>query len=574
MKTNCNQEDIGRDNQDRLFSLSLLLLSIWVVLGLTLRLTNLALKPASSIEIATIGYSLGHGFNAIPLDRVVSIETLLAPLRLDTAIGYAEVFQRLMQESTHPPLYFWLTHWWIKLWLENGDLVPLQIARSLSAIFGTLAIPAIFGLGWVAFRSRLVAHFAAVLMAISPYGIYLAQEARHYTLTVLWVIGSLTCLVKAVQLISQKKPLPLWLNSVWIVINALGVATHYFFVIALGAEAIAIIPIWWLNRRQLGFKYWRSLYLAGYGTLVGCLVWLPSVQGVSDNELTTWIQTSFDLKEIWLPPLRLIGWVQSMVMLLPVEGIPTAVAVICLVVMQTVVIWAIPKLIKGWRIQLANDREHIGMAIASNYLIASILLFLLIIYGSGRNLSLAARYHFVYFPVFILLVAVALVNCWQYHLKTKRVVAVLFAMGLLGSFTVINNYGYQKSQPSDLAAAFIQRTSTNPAIVAVRYKTHSQVRELIALAYSFNRGKTDHNIDADLLDATPKFLLNQLYINGVDLGLYNLDQSIANQKKPLDLWTVNLDIGEAAMNQIHCFNNSTIELPEDGYLDRLYRCDP
>jgi uncharacterized membrane protein len=572
-QNNCKQEAIGRQQNDRLVYLSLLL-SIWVVLGLTLRLTNLALKPASSIEIATIGYSLGHGFDAIPLNQLVSQETLLAPLRLDTAIGYADVFERLIQESTHPPLYFWLTHWWIKLWLEDGDLVSLQIARSLSAIFGTLAIPAIFGLSWVAFRSRLVAHFAAVLMAISPYGIYLAQEARHYTLTVLWVIGSVTCLVKAVQLIKQKKPLPLWLNCVWIVINALGVATHYFFVIALSAEAIAIIPIWWLHRRQLSFKYWRSLYLAACGTLVGCLVWLPLVTGVSDNELTTWIQTSFDIKEILLPPFLLLGWVQSMIVLLPLEGVPTVVIVISFLVLQTVLIWSIPKLIKGWRIELANDLEHTGMAIASSYLIGSILLFLVIIYGLGRNLSLAARYHFVYFPVLILLVAVALANCWHSQLKTKRVVGVLFAMGLLGSLTVINNYGYQKSQPSDLTAAFIQTTSTHPAVIATSYSTHSQTRELISLAYSFNREPTNNQRNANLSDSTPKFLLNQLYINGVDLGLSNLDHSIATQKKPLDLWTINLGIGEASMNQIRCFENTTLELPKDGYLDRLYRCDP
>ncbi len=204
----------------------------------------------------------------------------------------------------------------------------------------------------------------------------------------------------------------------------------------------------------------------------------------------------------------------------------------------------------------------------------SILMFLLIIYGLGRNLSLAARYHFVYFPVLILLIAVALANCWHSQLKTKRVVGVLFAMGLLGSLTVINNYGYQKSQPSDLAAAFIQTTSTHPVIIATSYSTHSQTRELISLAYSFNRGETNNQPNVNLSDSTPKFLLNQLYINGVDLGLSNLEHSIATQPKPLDLWTINLGIGEASMNQIRCFDNTTLELPKDGYLDRLYRCDP
>lgn len=558
-----------KDRGDRL-TVDLLLLLLWFLLGLTIRLTNLDLKPASSIEIATIGYSLGHGFAAIPLDRVISADTLLAPLRWDSALGYADVFERLMAESTHPPLYFWLTHWWLDLWLEDGDLTSLQTARSLSAIFGALAIPASFGLGWLTFRSRLVAHLAAMLMAISPYGVYLAQEARHYTLTVLWVIVSVTCLVRAVRLIEQKKPLPIWLSCVWIVINALGVATHYFFVITLGAEAIAIFTVWFLNCRRLSFKYWRGLYVAGCGTVAGCLIWLPLVKEVSSNEMTTWIQTSFDPTQIWLPPVMLLGWIQSMVMLLPLEGVPTAITIISLVVIELVAIWIVPKLFVGW-VRSAKSTENIGMLVISSYLVGSILLFLIIIYGSGRNLSLAARYHFVYFPMFILLVAVGLANCW--HELNRTVVVVLLTMGMLGSFTVINNYGYQKSRSSDLVAEYIQQISQRPAVVAMGYNSYSQTRELISLAYSFERLAENSEANISSPAIMPKFLLNQLYIDGVDMGLYNLDHSLATQKKPLDLWAIDLGISEEPMKTIRCFNNSTVK-PPTGYLDRLYVCQP
>ena len=551
---------------DRPFDFLLLLL--WFLLGLTLRLTNLDLKPASSIEIATIGYSLGHGFAAIPLDRVISPE-MLAPLRLDSALGYADVFNRLMAESTHPPLYFWLTHWWLDLWLNDGDLTPLWVARSLSAIFGALAVPASFALGWVAFRSRLVAHFAAVLMAFSPYGVYLAQEARHYTLTILWIIASGICLVEAVRFIRQKQSLPIWLSCLWITVNALGVATHYFFVLALGAEAIAILFVWFYNRRQVSFKYWRGLYIAGCGTVAGCLIWLPSVKGVSNNEMTTWIQTSFDLTQILLPPVMLLGWIQSMVMLLPLQGVPTVVIIISMVVIESVAIWTVPKLFAGWMRSLKST-DNTGMLITSSYLIGSILLFLIIIYGSGRNLSLAARYHFVYFPMFILLIAVGLAKCWHEQ-KSKSAVVVLLTMGFFGSLTVINNYGYQKSRPSDLTAAFIQQVGDRPAVVAMSYNTYSQTRELISLAYSFNRLHSDRLIDADR-SKTPKFLLNRPYIDGIDMGLYNLDRAIATQTKPLDLWAIDLGIGEASMSQIRCFKNETVELPEEVYVDRLYLC--
>ena len=555
------------NNRDRPW-FNLLLLSIWFILGLALRLTNLDLKPPSSIEVATIGYSLGHGFTAIPLDQLVSGETLLAPLHLDTAIGYGEVLARLMAESTHPPLYFWLTHWWLNLWLENGDLVPLAVARSLSAILGALAIPASFGLGWVAFRSRRIAHLTAILMAISPYGVYLSQEARHYTLTVLWAIASLMCAVEAIRLIRQQKFVPLWLSFLWIAINALGIATHYFFVLVLSSEAIAMLVYWWGDRSWLGFRYWRSLYLAGCGTLASCLVWLPVVQGVSSSELTTWIQTSFDLDEIWLPPFLMLGWMQSMIMLLPVQGVPQGIAIASIVIMAAVAIWTVPKLGVGWW-RSHTTLEDDSISIVSGYFVGSMLLFLVIIYGWGRNLSLAARYHFVYFPVLILIIAVAMVNYWR-TTQNRSLITIVLTMSLLGSLTVVHNYGYQKSRPTDLTAAFIQQNSTNPATVALGYQTHSQTRELIALAYSFNRLQSDRQ--PDLQSFSPKFLLNRGYVNGVDRGLYNLHHSLASQTKPLDLWTIDLAIGKESLNQIHCWQNDSITLPKNGYLDSLYIC--
>lgn len=549
-------------HRDRIINFLLLLL--WSILGLALRLTNLDLKPASSIEIATIGYSLGHGFAAIPLDRVVTLETLLAPLRWDSALGYADVFGSLTTQSTHPPLYFWLTHWWLGFWLQDGDLVPLQVARSLSAVLGTLAIPACYSLGWVAFRSRLTAHLAAVLMATSPYGIYLAQEARHYTLSVLWIVASMICALKAVRAIAQHKSVPLGLSCLWVGVNALGVATHYFFVIALGAEAIAILVCWLYYHRQSSFKYWRSLYLAGCGTLAGCLVWLPLVRGIADNEITTWIQTSLELKAIWLPPVLMLGWMQSMVMLLPVEGVPLVIAISSVLVMAIVVIWTVPKFAAVWRSLQASDG---GIIITSSYLVASIFLFLLIIYGWGRNLSLAARYQFVYFPLFVLAIAFCLGKLWDKP-KSKSVIVVLL-LSFLGSLTVINNYGYQKSQQLDSTAAFIQQTATNPAVIATRYQTHSQTRELIALAYSFQRLQGDRPSVKPYF--SPKFLLNRGYVEGEDRGLYNLHHAIDSETKPLDLWAINLGISAESLEQIRCSENN-LELLPNGELDRLYVC--
>ena len=561
-----------RDRQKKCV-FSCLLLVIWTILGLVLRFANLDAKPASSIEIATVGYSLGHGFNAIAIDRIVSLDTLLSPLRLDTSIAYGEIFTRLRNQSTHPPLYFWLTRYWISLWLQNGDLVTLQIARSLSAVFGTLAIPAMFGLSWVAFRSRLVGHFAAICMAISPYGIYLAQEARHYTLTVLFVIASLSCLFKTLELIQQRITIPIWLGLIWTVVNALGIATHFFFTLVLAAEAIAVVVFWSFHRGDRLGNYIRGLSVAGVGTLAGGLVWLPIVRGISGNEMTSWIQTSYQLNEILLPVPRLIAWMITMVMLLPVEGTSTLVTICSGVAVLLALIWTVPILIKQWRSLWRNSATRSSMIMISGYLLGCLLIFLLVIYGMGKDVSLAARYHFVYFPGLILLIAVALASCCRAFgfnsasiLATakNRVVVLLLILGLLGSFTVINDFGFQKSRQSDRMAAFIQENSL-PTLVAMTHRTHSELREMVALGLSWQRLKLK---DESRSIQDPQFLLVS---NNAD-AVANLDNIIAQQPKPLALFGVNLDLGDESLQAIGCSRDKTVDLKDSGYRDRFYLC--
>ncbi len=567
--------------------LHLLLLLGWLVVGMALRFANLDAKPASSIEIATMGFSLGHGFAQIPLDRVISESTLLSPLRFDAAVSYGDIVNHLMTESTHPPLYFWLTFWWTKLFSSNGEIdASLEIGRSLSAIFGSLAIPAIFGLSWVAFRSRLVAHLAALLMAISPYGIYLAQEARHYTLSILWIIASLTCLMVATQCINRRTKLPIWVGCVWVLVNSLGMATHYFFCLALGAEALVIMGLWYWDfnsqeRASFSFSYWWRIGAVGLGTLVGCLVWLPVASGVSDNELTDWIQTSYDLDDIWQPIPRLLAWLITMVMLLPIEGTPTAVIVISALVVVLVLVWLIPALIRGGKSSL-DSQFGLPLKVLIGYWLGAILIYLVVIYGLGKDISLAARYHFVYFPVVIVLIAVALANRWQvkasistkrhwFYGEGKRVAVIVLLMGFIGSLTVINNYGFQKSRHSDSLAGHILATSTVPALVTTTYETSSQLRELIALALSFERvGQTK------FLSRKPKFpqflLVRQKDTNNQDVSFSTLSKILASQPKPLDLWGINLKIDSENLSQLNCIEDSESQLSDSGYQNHLYHC--
>jgi hypothetical protein len=75
----------------------------------------------------------------------------------------------------HPPLYYLLLHYWIAL---GGD-TPYNV-RLLSVLFGAGTIPLIYLIG-KRLSGAEVGLAAAVLLALSPFNIYFAQETRMYT---------------------------------------------------------------------------------------------------------------------------------------------------------------------------------------------------------------------------------------------------------------------------------------------------------------------------------------------------------------------------------------------------------
>lgn len=573
------KNNLQKNLQKNWFHLFLLL--GWLAIGIALRLTNLEEKSLSSIEVSTLGFSLGNGFLGVPLDRAIALNTLLSPLQNESIARSSDVIHRLLSESNHPPLYFLLTHWWLK-WLGVKGLTVIWAGRSLSAILGAVSIPAVFSLGWLAFRSPIVGQFAAALMAVSPFGIYLAQEARHYTLTILWIIASVSCLIVAIRCIKHRDRLNIWLVFTWIIVNSLGVATHYFFTLALCAEGIVMVAFWLRDfraRKSFPDGYWWRIYAVMAGTLIGCLVWLPVVTGSSQSELTDWIATNYEIDRIWQPLPLLLGWWITMVYLLPIEGTQLPVTILSGLVLSIIFLWSLPALIRAWRAystQLSASR--LPMQVLGGFFVTAIALFLVIIYGLGKNLSLAPRYHFVYFPALIVLLAAALAVCWQdldrqeksprtvtllwLGARGKKVVVTILLMGLLGALTVVFNYGYQKSQRADLLASHIQATSQAPILIAMTYDTHAELRAAIALGMEFERfdeGRTQ-----------PKFILVQRKKGSIASS--SLTTTLAQLPRPLNLWAVNLKTGDRDLEALNCTQGKASKPKISGYRYRLYHC--
>ncbi len=552
------------------------LLLLWVGLGILFRFTGLGDKSASSIEISTLVFSLGHGLKNIPLDQIISTDILLSPLRFETASQPADVVDHLFTESNHPPLYFLLNHFWMQLFSIDGELVSLTVARSLSSILGVLSIPAIFSLSYFAFGSLIFAQITAALMAISPYGIYLSQEARHYTITILWIIASLGYLVKAIRSLEGEKTLSIIQVMGWIIVNGLGIASHYFFIVFLGAEGLVLGGFWlkdWRNKLGVFRTAWLRIYAVIFGTLISGLVWIPILKNLPNDQLTEWIATEFNGLGFIEPLFRLFAWLITQIFILPVEGTPIIITVFSALILLTVLVWMSPGIIEGIRLNLKSSETQMETKIFGGIFISVMALFLIIIYGLQKDISLAARYQFVYFPVFMLILGSGLGVIWKQpemlnyswvslppilQANGKKIVIVTLIMGCLGALTVGGNYGFQKSQQSDRLASYIINQAKTPAIIAMTKITHAETRSLMGLGLEFKRQQAEN---------LPEFML----VKKTDHPASALATALTKVQRPFELWRVNLK-DNTDFTQFRCQEDPRPQPKFNGYRYQRYYC--
>lgn len=130
----------------------------WVVLvGAVLRIT-----------------ALGHG-------ELWSDEGYSALLSREPVAG---ILRELSRDSS-PPLYYVLLHLWRSL--AGIDAAAM---RALSAVAGTAAVYACYRLGAAMFNHQVGVR-AALLLAVSPLHLYYSQEARPYSLFLLFAVSAL-----------------------------------------------------------------------------------------------------------------------------------------------------------------------------------------------------------------------------------------------------------------------------------------------------------------------------------------------------------------------------------------------
>jgi mannosyltransferase len=166
-----------------------------------------------------------------------------------------EMWSWIARIDQHPPLYYTL----LNLWMRMGN--DAETVRLLSAVVGTLTIPVIFLLGQ-RLAGLLTGLMAALILAVSPFHVRFAQEARMYALLALAAAAAMACLacllrkttagaVHASPARPEQDELPLrrrWVWTGYVVFTAAAMLTHSTALLLPVAMNLFVLGLIWRRR--------------------------------------------------------------------------------------------------------------------------------------------------------------------------------------------------------------------------------------------------------------------------------------------------------------------------------------
>lgn len=182
------------------------------------------------------------------------------------------MLDRIPGSESTPPLYYVLAWLWTKVF-GSGEVG----IRSLSALLGTLAIPAFYFAARELTGSQRAGLGVAALAAFNPLLVWYSQEARTYTL--LTLLGALSLYFFARALKRFERSALIW----WAVTSALALTAHYFAGFLVLSEAV-----WLLARAPRR----RPAVLATGAVAAAGLALLPLAIHQQQLDLASFIRTT------------------------------------------------------------------------------------------------------------------------------------------------------------------------------------------------------------------------------------------------------------------------------------------
>jgi uncharacterized membrane protein len=240
------------------FAAAAFLLGI-VLLGAYLRFSGLSTKLFWGDEAATALRVSGQ--TQAQLDTLSDgvarpLDALAVYQRVHTAPPIATANSLAVDEPQHPPLFFLAERFWAGAFGSS----PAAL-RALSALAGLLGLPAMFWLCMELFGRRVYAYTGTALIAVSPFFVTYAHEAREYAA---W--GTVTLLATAVLLATRRSR---WWWLAYAASTAAGLYLDMLYVWVVAAHAIIV-----LSAFQKRTRFFNGFCAAVAGALIAYMPWI------------------------------------------------------------------------------------------------------------------------------------------------------------------------------------------------------------------------------------------------------------------------------------------------------------
>jgi uncharacterized membrane protein len=245
------------------------ILILVLCLGIIFRFTNIDRKVYWIDEVHTSlrssGYSRTEFVDLAPENSLISIEDLqkFQKIHPDRNLWMGI---KALASSEHSPLYYFLARLGMEAWGSS-----IFVTRIVAAFISLLAFPLIYLLALELFADRLTGWIAVALLAISPFHLLYAQEAREYSLLTFTILLSCLTFLKAVKNNTR--------NS-WLLYS-------FSFALSLYAHSLAILVaighgVYLFLNRELVKQKLKLNY--GISILLGILLFSPWIAVLIFND--------------------------------------------------------------------------------------------------------------------------------------------------------------------------------------------------------------------------------------------------------------------------------------------------
>ncbi|HBK62633.1 MAG TPA: dolichyl-phosphate-mannose-protein mannosyltransferase [Cyanobacteria bacterium UBA11159] len=211
------------------------LVVILIVLGILFRFYNLDRKvywyDETMTSMRVSGYTQTEVIQSAFTGNIITVKDFISQYQYpNSSKSINDTLNALAGNPEHSPLYYLMARWWLQLWGNS-----ILMIRLLSVLIGLLALPCIYWLSWELFGLVSVSWVAVALLAISPFHVLYAQEAREYSLWTVTILFACAAFLRGIRVQS----LPSW--GLYGMSVGLALYSHPFSVFVLIGHGVYIL---------------------------------------------------------------------------------------------------------------------------------------------------------------------------------------------------------------------------------------------------------------------------------------------------------------------------------------------